>query len=56
MAEDSGAFKTIPANSRQIPAFYHDSWTAVATKPGSRKAFPAHQGHLGAALTPLIFN
>jgi hypothetical protein len=25
MAEDSGAFKTKRANSRQIPAYYHDA-------------------------------
>jgi hypothetical protein len=29
MAEDSGAFKTNPVNSRQIPAFYNDPGTAL---------------------------
>jgi hypothetical protein len=29
MAEDSGAFKTNSANSRQIPAFYSDPGAAL---------------------------
>jgi hypothetical protein len=29
MAEDSGAFKTNQANSRQIPAFYHAPGAAL---------------------------
>jgi hypothetical protein len=33
MAEDSGAFKTNPANSRQIPAIRDNRACTVAAKP-----------------------
>jgi hypothetical protein len=33
MADDSGAFKTNPAHSRQIPAIRGDRGSTVATKP-----------------------
>jgi hypothetical protein len=40
MAEDSGAFKTNPRNSAQIPAFVMPG-SAVASKPHRiKKAFP----------------
>jgi hypothetical protein len=42
MAQDSGAFKTNQANSRQIPAFYRDPSRTVATMPHFfRKRFSA---------------
>jgi hypothetical protein len=42
MAEDSGAFKTNQANSRQIRPFYRDPPKGVATKPHRPgKRFPA---------------
>jgi hypothetical protein len=33
MTEDSGAFKTNPANSRRVPAFVMDPAGTVAMKP-----------------------
>jgi hypothetical protein len=45
MAEDSGAFKTNQANSRQIPAFYHDLGAAWQRCRTARiNAFPAPAG------------
>jgi hypothetical protein len=53
MAEDSGAFKTNPANSRQIPAVCDDPGRGVATKPHRvRKRLLA----CGGPFTPEIFN
>jgi hypothetical protein len=45
MAEDSGAFKTNQANSRQIPAFYHHPGAAWQRCRTARiNAFPARTG------------
>jgi hypothetical protein len=52
MAEDSGAFKTNPANSRQVPAFVKFR-NAVAAKP---HRFRKRTFEYERALIALIFN
>jgi hypothetical protein len=46
MEEDSGAFKTNPANSRQIPAYYHDPGaTLQGNLTGTGNVFRTAAGH-----------